>query len=137
MQTSAPSLPDLSSTPANAQEAQAALDTLRNERVAGRVDQSHYLERAEYLQRVIAGEQVAAPNQYPTIEERLAQQYDEAMKAPDDIAAYNLGPIAGAESTEASLAAHTAIATAFKAAGIPVTYGKTILDEATRLGRLR
>ncbi len=130
VQTPAPALPDLSSTPANPQEAQAALDTLRNERLAGRVDQAHYLDRVEYLHRVIAGEQIAAPNPYPTMEERLTQQYEESMKPPTELHGYQLS-IDG----EDSLAAHTAIATAFQAAGIPAMHGRVIVDEANRLRR--
>lgn len=128
-QPSAPSFPDLSSTPASPQEAQAALDTLRNERLAGRVDQTHYLERAEYLQRVIAGEQIAAPNPFPTLEERLERQYEESMEPPADLHGYQLS------LGEDGLAAHTAIATAFKAAGIPAMHARVIVDEANRLTR--
>jgi len=69
--------------PASPEAARAALDTLRNDRLAGRVDQSHYLERSEYLQRVAAGEKIAAVDPHAvTMDQQFQRQYEEHMRPP-------------------------------------------------------
>lgn len=133
-QPAATTFPDLSSTPATPDAAKAALETLRQERLSGRVDQQRYVDRAEFLQKVIAGEQVTAPNPYPTMEERLQQQYDESMQAPVELHGYMNLPTMSTDGAQAQ-EIDTAMRTAFRAGGIPAQYAPTIAERVLAMSR--
>lgn len=148
-QISIEAMPDLTSTPATPEAAQASLDSLRNDRIAGRVDQNRYLDRVEYLQRVIAGEKVQAIDPYcVTTEQRLERQYSEMMK-PAAGHEYEFAYEPGFEHTPQTLAIDRELREAFAGAGIPKHLGGPLFgviestskrfadaDEATRQSQI-
>jgi hypothetical protein len=134
----APSFPDLTSTPASPDAARAALDSLRNERLANRLSQDQYLSRSEYLQRVIAGEKIAAVDPHAiTQEQRFTQQYDELMQPPGPGVRYNFGsPPPGDTTPKEDLdAINVKAAEALRAAGIPAHLGGPIYDSIDAMAR--
>jgi hypothetical protein len=130
-----PAFPDLASTPASPEQASAMLNALRTDRLNDRVSQDRYLERSEYLRRVIAGEKIAAVDPYGvTMEQKLEREHEEYWTPPTDVAGYGQLPSVS-EDPGKDGEWNLAVRKAFVAAGIPKHLAAPILEgmkETTR-----
>lgn len=129
-----PAGPDLHSTPASADAARSALETLRGQRLAGQVGERAYLDRADYLARLAAGENATAPPDPHAItqEQKLQQQYDLQMTAPKQPGEYGRLPSMSNDSAQAQ-ELDTAVRTAFAKAGIPAHLGPALVDAVNHI----
>ncbi|MEX0734558.1 MAG: hypothetical protein WD944_06500 [Steroidobacteraceae bacterium] len=122
--------------PATRETAPATLEQLRTERIAGRVTDSDFFPRMDYLARVKAGEDVQVPNLHPTMEQKFAQQHDELMRPgqPHEFRLERdpaLPPL-----DEAGLEHDAEIREALSAAQIPPRLASTLMERVDHVAKI-
>jgi hypothetical protein len=123
----AAAMPDLTSTPADANQARTALDALRQQRLDGLVGEVQYLARSDFLARLANGEQASAPDLTArTSEEQLHAAFEQAM-APAKPDEYQF-TWTEAVQDEFGQAFDAELRTAFSAAGIPKELGGSLFQ---------
>lgn len=135
VQTSAQGTPSTAAPagPITPQQATAQLQQLTADRLAGKVLQDDYLARADYLGRLASGEQIEPSSSPATLDERLAQQYDESMRPPASIADYHFPYEPGLSVTPEFLAFDNNVRSAFLEAGVPALLAGGLYSRANEL----
>jgi hypothetical protein len=125
--------PQQGPAPPDPGQARAALESLRRERIEGRVTDRDYFERNEYLARIAHGEQDVQPPperlEYLPPDEQAERIWDETI-APAQPHEYRFHVQPGDDE---ALATDSAIRHALADAGIPAMWGGPIYETADRL----